>query len=104
MSLQSQKTNVNISLGNYKEKKRSMNIEKISKVYNTKNTYVEAIKEISYQFEQGKFYAIMGHSGSGKSTFIHLLGLLETPTSGKYTLNGKKCRKLDRERNCKNSK
>lgn len=78
-----------------------MNIEKISKVYNTKNTYVEAIKEISYQFEQGKFYAIMGHSGSGKSTFIHLLGLLETPTSGKYTLNGKNVENLTEKETAK---
>lgn len=78
-----------------------MNIEKISKVYNTKNTYVEAIKEISYQFEQGKFYAIMGHSGSGKSTFILLLGLLETPTSGKYTLNGKNVENLTEKETAK---
>ena len=43
----------------------------------------------------------MGHSGSGKSTFIHLLGLLETPTSGKYTLNGKNVENLTEKETAK---
>ena len=47
------------------------------------------IKEITTEFEQGKFYAIMGHSGSGKSTLLNILGLLDKPTEGKIYIEDK---------------
>lgn len=64
-----------------------MNLENISKIYQTKNSEVIAINNVSYSFESGKFYAIMGHSGSGKSTLIKIMGLMDSPTNGKYYLN-----------------
>ncbi len=66
-----------------------MNLENIAKEYILKNNKVVALKDFSFNFESEKFYAIMGHSGSGKSTLINILGLLSTPTKGKYLLDQK---------------
>ena len=71
-----------------------MNIENVCKVYKTKNDEVKALDNVSYEFKTGKLYAIMGHSGSGKSTLISILGLIETLTSGRITINNKDISKL----------
>jgi len=60
----------------------------ITKKYKTGDTFYEALKGISFTIVQGEFVAIMGPSGSGKSTTMHIMGALDTPTSGTYILKG----------------
>ena len=61
---------------------------KISKVYSLGDVEVRALDGISTSIEKGEFVAIMGQSGSGKSTFMNVLGCLDTPTDGHYLLDG----------------
>lgn len=58
----------------------------LSKVYKAKSGDVTALDDFSYDFEEGRFYAIIGRSGSGKSTLLHILGGLNRPTSGDVLL------------------
>jgi len=61
----------------------------IKKVYQSGGEETAALKGLSFQIKDGEFVAIMGPSGSGKSTLMHILGALDTPTSGEYLLDGK---------------
>ena len=58
------------------------------KVYNPGENEVRALDHINLKIDRGEFVAIIGQSGSGKSTFMNMLGCLDTPTSGTYFLNG----------------
>jgi putative ABC transport system ATP-binding protein len=69
-------------------KKSLISFENIKKIYKTGDTTYEALKGISLEIEKNEFVAIMGPSGSGKSTTMHIMGALDTPTSGTYLLNG----------------
>lgn len=60
----------------------------ISKIYGEADSQTVALKGVSFAIKEGEFTAIMGPSGSGKSTLMHILGCLDTPTSGTYTLGG----------------
>ncbi len=69
-------------------------VKNITKIYNTGDISLTALKSVDFKIEDGEFVAIMGPSGSGKSTLMHILGALDTPTSGKYFLNDKDVSKL----------
>lgn len=72
-------------------------IKNIRKVYKTGDIEFEALHGVSFTVEDGEFVAIMGPSGSGKSTLMHIIGALDTPTSGEYFLDGKDVSKLSDE-------
>jgi putative ABC transport system ATP-binding protein len=61
----------------------------LGKTYKTQAGEYNALHDINLAVSAGEFVAIMGPSGSGKSTMMHILGALDTPTSGTYELNGK---------------
>lgn len=65
-----------------------IHIENMKKIYNPGENEVRALDAIDLDIEKGDLVAIVGHSGSGKSTLMNMLGCLDTPTSGKYVLDG----------------
>ena len=69
----------------------------IKKIYGSGETQTVVLKGISFAVKEGEFIAIMGPSGSGKSTLMHIIGALDTPTSGQYFLDGKDVSKLSDE-------
>lgn len=70
-------------------------IKDITKTYFSGGVETPVLNGISFKIEDGEFVAIMGPSGSGKSTLMHILGALDSPTSGEYFLDGKDMSKLD---------
>jgi len=65
------------------------------KTYENGGVKTTALKGVSFDIERSEFISIIGPSGSGKSTLMHILGALDTPTSGQYILGGKDVSKLD---------
>lgn len=72
-----------------------LDIKNLSKVYGKGDTMVKALDNVSFSVEQGEFVAIIGPSGSGKSTLLHILGGVDTPTSGKVVINNTDISALD---------
>ena len=69
--------------------KALIHLEGIKKVFTTDEVETHALSEIHLEIREGEFISIAGPSGCGKSTLLSILGLLDTPTGGEYTLNGK---------------
>ena len=63
-------------------------VEDLCKIYNPGENEFRALDHVNLEIKTGEFVAIIGQSGSGKSTFMNMLGCLDVPTSGKYYLNG----------------
>jgi putative ABC transport system ATP-binding protein len=70
-------------------------LESIRKSYFMGKQVLEVLRNISLDIFKNEYVALMGPSGSGKSTLMNILGCLDTPTAGKYVLNGKDVSKLD---------
>lgn len=66
-----------------------IHLEGLSKVYRVGDQEIQALKDINLRIEEGEFISIIGSSGSGKSTLMHLLGCLDTPTTGRMEICGK---------------
>jgi len=64
-------------------------IQNVTKTYKSGDNETQALKGVSFSVKDGEFVAIMGPSGSGKSTLMHIIGALDTPSTGKYLLDGK---------------
>jgi ABC-type lipoprotein export system ATPase subunit len=73
-------------------------IKNITKKYE-KNKFIKVLNDISFNFESGKTYSIMGPSGSGKSTLLNLLSLIDNPTSGSIEINNNKIKSNNKVEN-----
>ncbi|MCI5540452.1 MAG: MacB family efflux pump subunit [Campylobacter lanienae] len=72
-------------------------LDNIRKSFKVGDTQTEVLKGINLEIKKGEFVAIIGQSGSGKSTLMNILGCLDTPTSGKYELDGKDISKFNKD-------
>ena len=71
--------------------------EQVCKYYQMGDTLVKAADHITMKIEKGEFVAIVGQSGSGKSTCMNIIGCLDVPTYGTYRLNGRDVGKMNRD-------
>ncbi len=69
-------------------------VSHVNKIYKTEIIETVALSDISFEIKSGEYVAVMGPSGSGKSTLMHILGALDLPTSGEYTLDGENVENL----------
>lgn len=74
-----------------------IDVSHLTKIYKTGSVETVAVNDVSFSIKKGEFVAIMGPSGSGKSTLMHMLGALDTPTSGSYVLDGEDVSKLSKD-------
>lgn len=72
-----------------------LEVSNLSKIYGKGETEVKALNDVSFSVEQGEFVAIIGPSGSGKSTLLHILGGVDTASSGSVVINGTDISSLD---------
>lgn len=75
-----------------------LKVEHVSYSYRTKYQTIEAVKDVSCEFEAGNLYAITGESGSGKSTLLSLLAGLDLPLNGRILVKGEDMAEIDRDK------
>ena len=78
-----------------KSEKISIELRDLKKTYYTQNKEISVLKNLNAEFYSGKFYAIMGHSGNGKSTLIRILGLIDKFDEGEYQVFGRNVKNLN---------
>ena len=71
-------------------------IEHLSKTFDSKENQVHALNDVSLSIEEGEIFGVIGLSGAGKSTLVRCLNLLEVPTSGTVTIGGKNLLELSK--------
>lgn len=74
--------------------KNILKLEGVSKIYRMDGVSVKALDNVSLEIAEGEFVSIVGPSGSGKSTLMHIVGCLDTPTSGKVLLDGQEVSRM----------
>ena len=72
-----------------KEESNMIKLDNITKIFSTEEVQTTSLNGVSLEVKEGEFVAIMGPSGCGKSTLLNIIGLIDTPTTGTYLLNGK---------------
>jgi putative ABC transport system ATP-binding protein len=85
----------NVTKSTPNSKPAIIELERIDKTYQMGTASVHALAQVSLSIHQGDFWAVMGASGSGKSTLLNLLGCLDRPTAGRYTLAGQDVSDMD---------
>ena len=84
----------------YPQKEKNMgylSLKDVNKLYNSGSVAVEALKDVSFELENGEFAVVLGSSGAGKTTLLNLLGGMDCATSGEIVLDGKNITALDKK-------
>lgn len=79
------------------EQKNILKLQGVSKIYETKNTSTTAVNNVSFQIPYGSFVGIMGASGCGKTTLLHLIAAIDKPTRGTIEINGQTITTISQE-------
>src|SRR4051812_49918151 len=74
-----------------------ISVKNLVKTYIVGEVQVKALRGINLDVERGEFLAVSGTSGSGKSTFMHIIGCLDKPTSGQYMLDGQDVSRMSKD-------
>lgn len=74
-----------------------LKVQNLTKIYGTGETVVHALDGVSFEVERGEFVSVVGRSGSGKSTMLHMIGGLDKPTSGAVVVDGRSLENMDDE-------